>query len=110
MLFDKQGNIVVITRESQSFDMFFEKFRTAYDQFKNDHIILNLFSLNTLKPLQLLEFISFSNTHRNLKKSFVIVTDALQVDDIPDELVIAPTLQEAFDIIEMEDIERDLDF
>jgi len=110
MLFDKQGNTVVITRESQSFDDFFKNFSTSYDQFKNDHIILNLFSLNKLKPVQLLEFLSFSKTHRNLKKSFVIVTDAIQVDDIPDELVVAPTLQEAFDIIEMEDIERDLDF
>ncbi len=29
---------------------------------------------------------------------------------MPDEIVVVPTMQEAYDIIEMEDIERDLGF
>jgi hypothetical protein len=29
---------------------------------------------------------------------------------MPDEIVVVPTLQEAYDIIEMEEIERDLGF
>ncbi|HAT63224.1 MAG TPA: ribonuclease Z, partial [Flavobacteriaceae bacterium] len=41
---------------------------------------------------------------------FVIVNNAINPDDIPDEMIVVPTLQEAADIIEMEEIERDLGF
>ena len=51
-----------------------------------------------------------SNNHRSDKKSFVIVSAQVDLDQMPDELVVVPTLQEAYDIIEMEDIERDLGF
>ena len=34
----------------------------------------------------------------------------VDLNEMPDEIIVVPTLQEAFDIIEMEDIERDLDF
>jgi hypothetical protein len=40
----------------------------------------------------------------------VIVTDRVDFDEMPDEIVVVPTLQEAYDIIEMEEIERDLGF
>jgi len=38
-----------------------------------------------------------------------LVSSAVALDDIPEEISMAPTLQEARDIIEMEEIERDLD-
>ena len=31
-------------------------------------------------------------------------------DEIPDELIVVPSIQEAYDIIEMEEMERDLGF
>jgi hypothetical protein len=40
----------------------------------------------------------------------VIVSDTISYDNAPEELSITPTIQEAHDIIEMEEIERDLDF
>ena len=42
--------------------------------------------------------------------SFVIVFDGLNFDDVPDEIIIVPTLEEAKDVIEMENIEKDLGF
>ena len=41
-------------------------------------------------------------------KSFVIIKKGLNINDFPETLNIAPTLQEAKDILEMEAIERDL--
>ena len=38
------------------------------------------------------------------------MSDKADLDEMPDEIVVVPTLQEAFDVIEMEDIERDLGF
>ena len=49
-----------------------------------------------------------SNTHRQNGHSFVIVTNNIDIDSTPEELIVVPTLIEAKDIIEMEEMERDL--
>ena len=43
------------------------------------------------------------------KKSFVIVAD-IDFDEVSEEIIVVPTLQEGFDIIVMVEIERDLGF
>ncbi len=110
MIFDKQGNISIVTQESVSLPVFVKRLSEKYNKIKNDNIIVNLFSLNKLTINDLLEFLEISNKHRGAKKSFVVVTEALAFEEIPDEMIVVPTLQEAFDIIEMEEIERDLEF
>ena len=77
---------------------------------KNENIIINLTSLKRLRTHDVIEFLLISNQHRQAKHSFVLVSNKIDLDDIPDELVIVPTLQEAYDMIEMEEIERDLGF
>ena len=57
-----------------------------------------------------MEFLELSRDHRSAKKSFVIVTNTVSFNDVNEELVVTPTIEEAYDVIEMEDIERDLDF
>ena len=110
MIFSKQGNTTVITQESVSLVTFLKRLTESYQKIKNDNLIINLFSLNALTANDLLEFLNLSNEHKKTKKSFVIVTDKVKYDEIPEELEVVPKLQEAFDIIEMEEIERDLDF
>ena len=82
----------------------------AKTQFTDDNIVVDLLHYNQLSLAQLLLFLETSNRHRNQKKSFVMINTALESDTIPYELIVVPTLQEAEDIIEMEDIERDLGF
>ena len=67
------------------------------------------FSFKNLTKNDVLEFYQLSNMHRALKKSFVLVTDKVSYEEVPDAIHVVPTLQEAKDIIEMEEIERDLD-
>ncbi|WP_347926311.1 ribonuclease Z [Pontimicrobium sp. SW4] len=110
MIFDKQGNISIITQEKASIIELIKKLDVIYARFKNDNIIINLTTLKTLTTEDVIEFLQISNQHRKSELSFVIVTDKINNDRIPDELVIVPTLQEAYDIIEMEEIERDLGF
>ena len=110
MIFDKQGNTSIITQEKVSIIELVKKLQVIYAKFKNDNIIVNLTSLKSLKAEDVIEFLQVSNKHRKAKHSFVIVSNKIADDNIPDELVIVPTLQEAFDIIEMEEIERDLGF
>lgn len=110
MIFDKDGNISIITQEKVSIVELVKKLDVIYSRFENDNIIINLTSLKALEKQDVIEFLKISNQHRKAKHSFVIVTNKIKFDDIPDELVIVPTMQEAYDIIEMEEIERDLGF
>ncbi|UGU15833.1 ribonuclease Z [Sinomicrobium kalidii] len=111
MIFDKQeNNTTIVTQETGSTRDFCNRLEEAYDKVRRDNIIINLFSLGTLTINDLLEFLELSNKHRGGRKSFVIVTNKVNYDEVPDELVVVPTLREAHDIIEMEEIERDLDF
>ena len=76
----------------------------------NNNIIVNISSINKLKLEDIVEFLMISNKHRKSKRSFILVTNQFDIDETPDEIVVVPTLQEAYDIIEMEEMERDLGF
>lgn len=110
MLIDQNANTVIITQETKSIVAFVKQIEDKHADFKNNHIIVNINSFVTPSLDELIEFLRLSNTHRTKKKSFVIVSNKVKIDDMPDELIVVPTLQEAYDIIEMEDIERDLEF
>lgn len=79
-------------------------------KYKGQNVILNLLKYDSLDLPQLLQFLKTSNLHRKTKQSFVIVNDAIDIDEVPFEMIVVPTLQEAGDIVEMEEIERDLGF
>ena len=108
MIFDSDGTTTVVFQEKATLKTFVENLDNGYDKIKNDHIIINLFSFSKLSKNDILEFLELSNKHRKAQKSFVLVTDAISYDDVPDEICVVPTIQEANDIIEMEEIERDL--
>ena len=110
MIFDSDGTTTIITQENASIVELVKKMETSYDRFKNDNVIVNLSSINKMPLEHILEFLLVSNKHRNSNHSFVIVSDKVDLDEIPDEIVVVPTLQEAYDIIEMDEIERDLGF
>lgn len=67
------------------------------------HLILNLSEVSNLNTEHLTKFTTFG---KNLVQtnSFVMISNQF----LYDKFLIVPTLQEAFDIIEMEDIERSL--
>jgi hypothetical protein len=48
--------------------------------------------------------------HKESKKSFVLVTSDIDHNAVSHKLAVVRSLQEAHDIIEMEEIERDLGF
>lgn len=81
-----------------------------HDKFRNDNVVIDILKYGTLSLEELLAFLKLSNAHRKAKHSFVIVNDTINIDQVPEELVVVPTLQEAEDIIQMEEIERDLGF
>lgn len=110
MIFDKTGNTTIITQEKASIIELVKKIEVLYQRFKNDNIIVCLTTLNKVSLQDIVEFLQLSNKHRKAKHSFVIVTNKSNLSETPDEIIVVPTLQEAHDIIEMEEIERDLGF
>ncbi|MCK8520319.1 ribonuclease Z [Aquimarina sp. D1M17] len=110
MIFNKDGSTTIITQEKTTIVEFVKRLEDAYDSLKNDNIIINLFSLKDISIDDINEFLRVSNKHRASNHSFVIVTERISYDEAPDEITIVPTLQEAYDLVEMEEIERDLEF
>lgn len=110
MIIDRDGNTTIITQEKSSVQTLVYNIEDAYDNYKNDHLIVRLSSLDKIGKEDIIEFLRLSNNHRSEAKSFVVVSDWADLDEMPDEIVVVPSVQEAYDIIEMEDMERDLGF
>jgi len=108
MVFDKKGTTTTVFQEDIELSAFLDNLNSSYSKIEDDHLIINLFSFSKLTAGDILEFLELSNKHRAANKSFVLVTDKVAYDDAPEEIVVVPTPQEARDIIEMEEIERDL--
>lgn len=110
MIFDKENNITLITQEKSTIVELVKKLQATYPKFKNDNVIINLSVLRKISLQDIIEFLEISNRHRQAKHSFVIVTDQANLEEMPDEIMVVPTLKEAYDVIEMEEMERDLGF
>ncbi len=110
MIFDKNGNTSIITQEKESIIELVKKLEVLHERFKHNNVVINLSTLNKVSLQDIVEFLQISKTHRKAKHSFVLVADIPNLDEAPDEIMVVPTLQEAYDIIEMEVIERDLGF
>ena len=84
--------------------------RIVPEKYDGRNLVIDLLQYTELTLEQLVAFIKLSNNQRADKKSFVFVNTGIDYDLIPDEMIVVPTLQEAEDIIQMEEIERDLGF
>lgn len=110
MKVEEKGHTVTIKDTQGDVAAFLAKVTSEYNTFKEKNIILDLTSDNDVTLDTVLTFLSLSNKHRKAKKSFVLVANDVDFNELPDEMVVVPTLLEANDIIEMEEIERDLGF
>jgi len=108
MIFNKEGSTTIVTQEKTTIIEFVQGLENKYESMKNDNIVVNLFSLKDISIDDINEFLRISNKHKASKHSFVIVTNEVSYEETPDEITIVPTLIEALDLIEMEEIERDL--
>ena len=110
MIVDRDGSTTIIAQEKASVKTLVYSIEQDYDAYKNHHLVVRLSSLEKITLEDVIEFLRLSTKHRSTKKSFVVVSDKVDLKEMPDEIVVVPSLKEAFDIIEMEDIERDLGF
>jgi len=97
---DTQGNLMG----------FLMKVTHEFKTFEKHNVIVDISRHNNLTMKDVKSFSVLSANHKKNKKSFVIVANDIDFNDVPAKMTVVPTLLEAQDIIEMEEIERDLGF
>lgn len=110
MKVEQKGHTVILKDTQGDLDSFRLKLTNEYKTFQKSNIIVDIRMYKTLSIKEIESFLSLSKTHRKAKKSFIIVTSEPDFNAVSDKLAVVRSLQEAHDIIEMEEIERDLGF
>lgn len=108
-IIEKEG-YKILKDEKEDVKDFASFLRSQHENFINDNLVIDILNYGELELDELLSFLELSDKHRNGKKSFVIANDTINIDKVPQELIVVPTLLEAEDVIQMEEIERDLGF
>jgi hypothetical protein len=100
----------ILEDEKQDVSEYAAYLKSQHHLFRNDNVVIDILKYGELQMEELLLFLELSNEHRKGKRSFVVANDAINIDMVPEELIVVPTLMEAADVIQMEEIERDLGF
>jgi hypothetical protein len=110
MKVDQKGHTICIKDTQGELVSFLMKVTHEYKSFENKNLIIDVSAHKNLSVNEMNSFNSLSKIHKKNKKSFVIVTSEVDYNAVSDQLSVVRSLQEAYDIIEMEEIERDLGF
>lgn len=110
MKVETKGHTTTIRDTQGDLTAFIGKLEHEHKTFENQNLIIDISLHKGLKPKALDGFAALVKTHRKAGKSIVIVASELDFNGVSDKIMVVPTRQEALDIIEMEEIERDLGF
>jgi len=111
MKINKHETFVLLEDEQIEIKTFISEIENILaSEFQENNIVVDLLLNKSVTINDLESFLNLSNNHKETNHSFVIINDTIDPDDIPEELIVVPTLQEAEDMIEMEAIERELGF
>lgn len=110
MKVNQKGHTVCIKDTKGDLVSFLMKVTHEYKTFEKHNIIIDIRMYDNLSVKEINSFLSLSKNHKKAKKSFIIVTSVLDFNAISDKIAIVRSMLEAHDIIEMEEIERDLGF
>ena len=110
MQITEQNQAIIISDTVNDFDAFFETIKTEMTSLADKNIIVDLCNFQTITIKQINNFLPLSKNHQRNNKSFIMVCDQADFLKITEKLIVVPTIQEAFDTVEIEDITRDLGF
>ena len=108
MNFNLDNNTVIVNFNDIVKEDFFIFFNTIYKKIMDKNVIIDFGEKNIFSDSFLDKLSNISISHKNLNLSFVIVSSLLNSESIPESLVLSPTLNEAKDLIEMDEIQRDI--
>ncbi|HEY0091904.1 MAG TPA: ribonuclease Z [Flavobacterium sp.] len=110
MRVEEKGHTTIIKDTQGDSTAFLAKVTNEYKSFENRNLILDVSSNTDITMENLIGFEPLSKKHKKNKKSFVLVAPDSDFNSIPASIIVVPSLLEAHDIIEMDEIERDLGF
>ena len=108
-IMNKEKNIIVGPKQ-ESIKEFYRLFQKDYPKLLRNNVIVDLSNIIIKKVSEVLLFLKTAQAHRKKGTSFVLIIQGINIDELPDELNVAPTIVEALDIIELDEIGRDLGF
>ena len=110
MKVDQKGHTTIIKDTQGDLVSFLMKVTHEHKTFEKCNLIIDISFYKNLSSKDIKIFVPLSKIHIKNKKSFVIVAHDTDFNSISNQLMVVPTTLEAHDIIEMEEIERDLGF
>lgn len=110
MKITKTDKYTLIKPNTESVTEFLKKLKSEEKSIKDDNLILDISEKFNTDFLNLSVFLPLNEQHKQNGTSFVIIFNNAFEEDLVDELDIVPTLTEAIDVIEMDNISRDLGF
>ncbi|NCT10007.1 MAG: hypothetical protein GW772_08020 [Flavobacteriia bacterium] len=110
MIITKRKKYTLISSDEDSFSDFFSSFLVKKNDFEKEHLVVLISDNIIANEKDFISFLDFSEKKKENGTSFVIVNSTINIDDFPDNFNIVPTIIEAEDILEMEEIERELEF
>ncbi|WP_293870171.1 ribonuclease Z [Flavobacterium sp.] len=110
MKVDQKGNTTTIKNTNGNSAAFYQKLNHVYASYKSQNLIIDLSQDKALTMNDIKLFLEMVKVHTKSKKSLVLVTDSINFNDVPSQITVVPSQLEAHDIIEMEEIERNLGF
>jgi hypothetical protein len=110
MKVDQKGHTTIIKDTKNNVESFVSKITNEYHVFQGQNLILDVSQDASLSNADLAHFKELAKNHKKAKKSIIIVTDSVDFDKVPNYLNVVPSVLEAHDMIEMDEIERDLGF
>jgi len=105
-----KGHTIIIKDTEGDITSFLEKIEKQYTSFKEHNLILDISHDKSVDVKSIKIFSDLSKKHKKAKKSLVFVVEDIDFNKIPQSIVVVPTQLEAQDLIEMDEIERDLGF
>ena len=111
MIIDIKDNTLTITYEQSDTIgcSFRDEIKIKQKKFSFKNIILDLSPMKNVLSKHLKDFVELAIYHKQFNnKSFVVVAGPIGLKLLPNGINVVPTINEAYDTIEIEDIERDL--
>lgn len=106
---NRENNIICVPNNESLMD-FFNNFKKNYPEFLTKNVIVDLTKIKNIINSEIMLFHETAKAHLKKNTSFVIIYAHNNPDLLPDEIITVPTLLEAVDIIELDEISRDLGF
>lgn len=109
MKIEHSENFVIVKKDTNQLENFIISLETKINnQLRDKNMIIDLLDFSELTSDLLKLFLKLIVICQKSNNSFVIVNNHINLNEVSDEIMVVPTIQEAKDIVEMEIIEREL--